>query len=152
MKVLGIRVNPKKTRIAIVVREAKKYIMISSHVDSRLTYPADLKRIEHRVDWLFREMNRLHHDHPDIDRVCIKTNEYAGQDTKAKRETAYLEAATMLYWRQQSIPVSAKTYKSLATRSADAKKHAESRVGRTDKLWDTQMADAVIAAWMELSS
>ena len=150
MKVLGVRVGPKKTRVAIVVREGEDYLLISSHNDSRLAYPTDLNGIDDKLYWLYREMERLHHEHRDVGRVCIKVNEYTRNDTKAKRETAYLEATTMLYWRQQSIPVTTKTYASLSTRGDDAKRVAANRVGQTEKLWDTQMADAVIAAWMEL--
>jgi len=35
----------------------------------------------------------------------------------------------------------------MSTTSADTKRHAEDRVGKTDKYWDTKMADAVNAAW-----
>ena len=150
MKVMGVRVGPKRTRVAIVGQENGAHALLNSDIESRLSYPADLSEPEDKVHWLFREMERLHHEHPDVARVCIKTNEYTATDNKAKRETAYLEAVTMLYWRQKSIPVTVNIYASLATRSADVKAHAERRVGRTAKYWDTQMADAVIAAWKGL--
>ena len=152
MKVMGVRVGPKRTRVAIVGRQDVTHALLNSDTESRLTYPADLTGPDDKVFWLFREMERLHHEHPDIARVCIKTNEYTATDSKSKRESAYLEAATMLYWRQKSILVAVNIYASLGTRSADVKAHAERRVGRTEKYWDTQMADAVIAAWKGMRS
>lgn len=152
MKIMGVRVGPKRTRVAIVEREGAAYSLLNSDTESRLTYPADLSRPDDKVLWLYREMRRLHHEHPDVAKVCIKTNEYTATDSKSKRESAYLEAATMLYWRQESIPVAVNIYASLGTRSADVKARAEQHVGRTEKYWDTQMADAIIAAWKGLGS
>ena len=150
MKVIGIRVGPKGTRVAIVGQEEGTLALLNSNSESRLIYPADLSGPQEKVLWLFREMERLHREHPDVSRVCIKTNEFTPTDNKSKRETAYLEAVTMLCWRQKSIPVFLNLYASLGTRSADVKGHAEKRVGRTTKHWDKQMADAVIAAWKGL--
>ena len=149
MKVIGIRVGPTMTRVAIVRREEATFTLLNSDTESRLTYPADLSEPEDKVFWLFREMERLHHEHPDIANVCIKTNEYtaSARDNKSKRESAYLEAATLLYWRQKLIPVTMKLYASLGTRNAEVKAFAERCVGRTEKYWNTQIADAIVAAW-----
>lgn len=151
MKAMGVRVGRQRTRVAIVRRDKDGYTLLNSDAASRLAYPADLTGPDDRVLWLFDEMERLHHENPDLDVVCIKTNEY-GADTKAKRESAYLEAATMLSSRRHSVPVTSRTYVSLATRKANVKAHAEQRVKRTDKYWDTQMADAIVAAWKGLQS
>ena len=147
MKVMGVRVGPKKTRVAIVGQEGTTHTILNSDTESRLTYPADLPEPGQRMLWLYREMERLRHEHPDIAKICIKTNEYTATDSKSKRESAYFEAVTILYWWQNSIPVAVYVYASLGTRSTDVRAHAEQRVGRTEKYWDTQMADAVIAAW-----
>ena len=147
MKVVGVRVNPKMTRVAIVRREEATFILLNANTESRLIYPANLSGIDDKVLWLFREMARLHHEHPDIAKVCIKTNEYTARDNKSKRKSAYLEATTMLYWRQKEIPVTMNIYKSLGTRSADVKTFAEQCVDRTEKHWDRQIADAIVAAW-----
>ena len=152
MKVMGVRVDPRITRVAIVRRKEATCTLLNSDTDSRLTYPADLSKSGDKVLWLFREMERLHCEHPDIDKVCIKTNEYTGTDNKSKRESAYLEAAIMLYWRQNSIPVTVNFYTSLGTRNADVKIFAERCVGRTEKYWDTKIADAITAAYKGLET
>ncbi len=147
MKVLGIRVEPKKTRYALVDYDGADFTLLNASEESRLSYPADVSDPDEKVDWLYRELVRLFHENQDIAKVCIKTNEYTQSDTKSKRETAYLEGAVLLFCRHKGLPVSTKIYASLATRSADVKTHAEQRVGRTTIYWDGKMADAVVAAW-----
>ena len=113
----------------------------------RFTYPANVSTQSEMVTWLYQEIERVFRDNAGIARVVIKTNEYTQSDTKAKRQSAYAEAMLLLYCAQHQIPVEAKIYTSLGTKSGDVKVHAETRVGRTSKYWDANMADAVIAAW-----
>ncbi len=147
MKVLGIRVDPKKTRYALVNHDGTNLTLLNADSESRLSYPANISEPDEKADWLYRELERVFHENQDIEKVCIKTNEYTQSDNKFKRESAYLEGAVLLFCRQNNLPVTVKIYASLATRSADVKEHAEQRVGRTVKYWDAKMADAVIAAW-----
>lgn len=147
IKVLGARVGPKSTRIALVKRDGCEYELLTSGVESRLKYPADLPAVADRALWLYREMQRLQNEHPDTAKVCIKTNDFGLTDTKSKRESAYLEGVILLHCGLSNVEVMVHTYSSLPTRSADVKMDAERLVGRTDKYWDNPMADAVVAAW-----
>ena len=147
MKVLGIRVDPQKTRYALIDYDGSDFTLLNADTESRLVYPVNVSDPDEKVDWLYKEFARVLHEHQDIEKVCIKTNEYTQSDSKAKRESAYLEGAILLFCRQNNIPVIVKIYASLSTRSADVKVHAEQRVGRTEKYWDTKIADAVIVAW-----
>lgn len=147
MKVLGIRVEPKKTRYAIIGYENDSFTFINADSESRLVYPDGLSSTDQKTDWLYQELARILHEHQDIQKVCIKTNEYTQSDSKSKRETAHLEGAILLFCKQNNLPVNLKIYASLSTRSSSVREHAEQRVGRTNKYWDTKMADAVVAAW-----
>lgn len=147
MKVLGIRVDPQKTRFALIEYDGNNFRLLNADAESQLSYPANVSESDEKVDWLYKELSRILHERRDIEKICIKTNEYTQSDSKSKRESAYLEGAVLLFCRQNNIPVTVKIYASLSTRSADVKTHAEQRVGRTSKYWDTKMADAVIAAW-----
>ena len=51
-----------------------------------------------KVYWLYRELQRILHEHPDIERVGVKTNEYTPIDNRAKRESAYLEGVVLLFF------------------------------------------------------
>ncbi|SMN16192.1 hypothetical protein CRYPD_907 [uncultured Candidatus Thioglobus sp.] len=49
--------------------------------------------------------------------------------------------------KEANIPVQTKIYNQLATKRNQVKGHAEERVGRTEKYWNEQIADAIVAAW-----
>ena len=154
MKILGIRLAPKLARYAIIESDGTTFNLLNADSESRLMFPAEITESAEKVYWLFRELERIFHEHSDIKKVCIKTNEYTQKDTKAKRETAYLERETaylesvvLLYCQQNATPVTTKIYASLATKSSEVKANAESRVGRTTKYWDAKIADAIVAAW-----
>jgi hypothetical protein len=147
MKVLGFRADPSAPRYAIVQGNGGAFTLDNADGETRLTYPANISTQSEKVTWLYREIERVFRDNPGIARVIIKTNEYTQSDTKAKRESAYAEAMLLLYCAQHQIPIEAKIYTSLGTKSGDVKAHAEARVGRTAKYWDAKMADAVVAAW-----
>ena len=147
MILLGMRLEPSKARYALVEYDGTDFSLLNADLESRLVFPADVSEPAEKVDWLYRELERVFHDNPDIEKVCIKTNEFTQSDSKSKRETAYLEGIVLLFCRQKGVPVSTRIYASLATKSGDVKHHAESRVGRTSKYWDTKIADAVVAAW-----
>lgn len=147
MKVLGIRVDPKRTRYALVSYDGINFSLLNADDESRLIYPVNITNSDEKVDWLYRELERLFHENKDIEKVCIKTNEYTQSDSKSKRESAYLEGTVLLFCRQKALPVSVKIYASLSTKSATVKNDAEQRVEKSVKYWDTKMADAIIAAW-----
>jgi len=147
VKVLGFRADPNAPRYAIVQENGGNFSLLNNSGESRLLYPANLSTPTEKVDWLYRELERIFREHKDIEKVVVKSNEYTQSDTKAKRESAYAEAIVLLYCAQKQISVEAKIYASLGTNSSFVKDHAEKRVGRTVKYWDAKMADAVIAAW-----
>jgi hypothetical protein len=147
MKVLGFRADPSSPRYAIVENKGGAFTLVNADGENRLLYPGSVSTPSEKLTWLYREIERLFREQPDIKRAIIKTNEYTQSDTKAKRESAYAEAMLLLYCAQHQISVEAKIYTSLGTKSSDVKAHAELRVGPTSKYWDVKMADAVIAAW-----
>lgn len=147
MTVLGFRADPSNPRYALIRKDGAGFVLDNVSGETRLSYPANLASAAEKAGWLYREIERIFRDHSGISRVVIKTNEYTQSDSKAKRESAYAEAMVLLYCAQHQIPVEVKIYASLGTNSASVKEHAEARVTRTPKYWDTKMADAVVAAW-----
>lgn len=146
-KVLGFRADPANARYAIVAYDGSDFTLENEASESRLVYPADIKTVPEKLEWLHREFERIFHADRAIEMVVIKTNQYGLIEKAAMRESSYLEAVLILFCQRKGIPVEIKTYASLSTRSKDVKIHAEQRVGRTNKYWDAKMADAVIAAW-----
>ena len=152
MKVLGFRSDPKAPRYAVISNDGGQDVLENASGDNRLTVPASIpeEADAERVAWIYREILRVFDEHPDITKVMIKANEFTQQDTKAKRRSAYTDATVMLASANRNLAVEVKIYASMPTTSADTKRHAESRVGRTEKFWDKKMADAVNVAWLGL--
>jgi hypothetical protein len=147
MMVLGFRADPSKSRYALVRNNGGAFSLINADGETRLSYPASVATAAQKIGWMYREIERIFRDNPDISKVVIKTNEYTQSDSGAKRESAYAEAMLLLYCSQHQVPVEVKIYASLGTKSKLVKEHAEARVGHSSKYWNEKMADAVIAAW-----
>lgn len=152
MKVLGFRSDPSAPRYALVTKTSEEFLLLNSSTDSRLKFPATIGDEDEcgRITWVYNEIARVFDGHPEIAKVVIKINEYTRSDTKAKRRSSHIDAAVMLCCAQRNVPVTIRVYGNLATTSSDTLRHAEARVGRTLKYWDTKMADAVNAAWWGL--
>lgn len=149
MKVLGFRGDPKAPRYAVLSADNGIYTLENAASDNKLLVPASIteEADAERLAWMYGEILAIFDAHPGIEKVLIKQNEFTRQDTKAKRRSAYIDAAVVLACAHRGIPVDIKIYGSMSTTSAYTKRHAEDRVGKTDKYWDTKMADAVNAAW-----
>lgn len=152
MKILGFRGDPKAPRYAVVSEDNGVLRLENAASDNKLLVPASITEDAdaERLNWIYREVLAIFDAHPGITKVVIKQNEFTRQDTKAKRRSAYNDAAVILACAHRNIPVELKIYGSIGTTSADTKRHAEDRVGKTDKYWDTKMADAVNSAWWGL--
>jgi hypothetical protein len=152
MKILGFRGDPKAPRYAVVSEDNGVFTFENATSDNKLLVPASITEDAdaERLDWMYREVLAIFDAHPGIAKVIIKQNEFTPRDTKAKRRSAYNDAAVILACAHRGIAVEIKIYGSMATTSSDTKRHAEDRVGKTDKYWDTKMADAVNAAWWGL--
>ena len=146
-RVMGFRSDPTSARYAVIHYDGTRFSMVNQASENRLVFPADLEEASEKILWLYREIERIFHADSTIERVVIKTNEFVGSETGARRTSSYLESAVMLFCEQKQIPVTTKTYASLGSSSKAAKDDAESRVGRTAKYWDGKIADAILAAW-----
>lgn len=149
MKVLGFRGDPKAPRYAVVSEESGVFTLENAASDNKLLVPASIleEADAERLDWVYREILAIFDANSGIAKVIIKQNEFTRLDTKAKRRSAYIDAAVILACAHRNIPVELKIYGAMGTTSADTKQHGESRVGKTTKYWDAKMADAVNAAW-----
>ena len=147
MTSLGFKVDSTSARYAIVDEADGKFSLLNGDTESRLLFPADLDCTSEKLAWLHSEIERVFRENGGIKNVVVKTKEFGLRETKAMRESSHLEAAIILFCAQNQISVEMKGYNSLGTKSSKAMEHAESRVGRTSKYWDKNMADAVIAGW-----
>ena len=107
MKVLGFRGDPKAPRYAVVSEVGGAYTLENAASDNKLSVPASIAEDAdaERLDWMYRELLAVFDAHPGIDKVMIKQNEFTRQDTKAKRRSAYNDAAVVLACAHRGIPV-----------------------------------------------
>jgi hypothetical protein len=77
-------------------------------------------------------------------------NEYTGTENGAKRETTYVDAVFLIVAAESNISIVRKLNSQISSTSIKSKQLAEDRVGKTDKYWNSTMADAILVAYNEL--
>ena len=100
----------------MISNEGGQHVLENASGDNKLTVPASIpeEADAERVAWIYREILRIFDEHPDVTKVMIKANEFTQQDTKAKRRSAYTDAAVMLAAANRDIAVEVKIYASHA--------------------------------------
>lgn len=147
-RVLGIRTSTTEIRYALLEDDADGNMhFINKDGENKLQYPATEDDIASDLKWLKTELDRIFRQKPNIEQVMIKTSEYSGIENKSKRKSTYAEAVCILTAAEHNTPVSCKLYSQLRVSSGNVKQRAEELVGRTDKYWDSKIADAVMAAY-----
>jgi hypothetical protein len=151
MQIIGIRASVQEVRYAILDKTADgNIIFINKDDEHRLKYPATIQSIEDKLNWVKQEFERIFRQHPSIEKIMMKMNEYTGSETGAKREVAYVDAVILLLAAEKNTPVERKLYSQTGTTANQTKEHAESRVGKTEKYWNTTIADAINCAFWEI--
>lgn len=150
-KTIGIRTSPAEIRYAILSRDVNdNIIFVNADGENKLVYPASLSSEQEKLKWLKAELDRIFRQENDIEMMVIKTNEFAGTENKSKRESTYADAICMVVAADHNVDVACKLYTQIISSSKNATAHAEERVGRTNKYWNSKMADAVLAAYSEM--
>lgn len=151
MTVLGIRSAPSVIRYAIVsLQDDGSIAFRNAQNENKISFPADYTTPCQRIPWLANEIARIIHQNNDIDRMIIKIAEYGGNDSTSSREIAYNDAIAIYQARIQHPPIEVvtKTYQGLGNNinRDSVQSIAERIVGRTNRYWNTQIADAIVAA------
>jgi hypothetical protein len=148
MKILGIRTSPSTVRYAILEWDGEVARFINTNGENKLDFPSGFDEVGKKLDWLYKELERIFRQTPNIDRIVIKASEYGrGGETAASRQAAYFDAIVYMSAAQRAIPCTSVLYRSIGTRRADVKTYAEEHVGPSSSHWNEQMADAIAAAW-----
>lgn len=150
MSIIGIRASSQEIRYAILELDSNgNIVFINANTEHRIKYPATTNSIEEKLLWVKSEIERVLRIHTNIQKIYLKTNEY-GTESTAKREAAYTDAMFLLTAKEHNIPIVRKIYSQISSSSSQAKMHAEQRVGRTEKYWNSTMADAILVAYWGL--
>ena len=146
MKILGIRNSPTKVRYALL-ENGEDLAFLNASTENRLVFPKTAKFSSDKVFWLKRELVRILEANSDIIAIGLKVNENISTRYDRVRETAYFDAIAILVGKERGIDVEAFQYSKLpGTSNTIASKMADI-ISTTESNWDTQMADALAAAW-----
>lgn len=148
MVILGVRTSPTTVRYAVLEYNGAAVSLVNADLENKLDFPADCRSIEQKLHWLHQELDRVLRQYPGIGTIVIKANEYGrGGETAASREAAYFDAIILMTAGTRQLSVDVKLYRTIGTRRNEVKAFAENKVGKTNRYWNEQMADAVSAAW-----
>lgn len=148
MQILGIRTASSCVRYAIIEWDGQTATLLNAAMENKLDYPTNCQEISQKLQWLHSELKRIYRKWPDIAKVAIKMNQF-GTEKMANRFSTHMDGVVMLSAMQSGKSVSTFLYpniqKGMSSKKVQA--FAESNVGRSDKYWNLQMADAVAVAW-----
>ncbi len=147
MKIIGFRNSTTSLRYAILEIDNGKVQFLNANQEHCIKYPKEIEASSGKLDWLYDEVCRILRKHPDTDLVAIKTNEYGRAEKKSTRFTSHADAVTMLACAKNNKDVVDYIYSQLPTSSAKVKEYSENLAGKSDKYWDAQIADAIVAAY-----
>jgi len=148
MKILGIKTSPSVIRYAIVAWDGNVATLLNAAGENRLRFPATHTTIPMKLIWLQDELDSILRATPGIERIAIKTNEYAPRrESGNSREAAYYDAVAFMTAGRKALPIEQYLYSQLATKRDQVMAAAEHAVGCTKVNWDEQMASAVLAAY-----
>lgn len=151
MAIMGVRASAQEIRYAILEKNTNGNIIFSNHVaENKLKYPANMDSVSEKLSWVKSEIDRILRQNTNIQKITLKMNEY-GTETAAKRETTYVDSILLLCAAEHGVPIERKLNSQISSTAAKAKELAERRVGRTDQYWNNTMADAILAAYWEIS-
>lgn len=147
LKLLGIRTAPTQLRYALINVNEGECSLMNANSESLIKVPAGMSDFSEMLSWQKSEIDRIIRQNQNVEKIVLKIGEYGRSDTKSSRLAAYFDAVVILAAREADISLETKIYNQLGTKRAQVKGHAEDRVGRTEKYWNEQIADAIIAAW-----
>ncbi len=150
MSVIGIRASAQEIRYAVLKQDSTgNVVFVNKDKENRIKYPATISSVEDKLYWVKSEIDRIIRINSDVDKICIKMNEY-GMEKAISRETTYVDSIILLSAKEHNIPVCRKLNSKISSNAARAKEYAEQRVDKTAKYWNNTMADAILVAYWGL--
>lgn len=146
MKVLGIRNSPTKIRFCILEGDKTKFTFPNQNGENKIDMPKSLKTEAEIYQWVKSEFKRIFDKYGPFDHMAIKQNENVPTRYSSVRPVMFLDCIATMVAIENNTPFSSHIYNSLGTKSKEVISFVESKVSKTTKNWDAQMADAIAAA------
>jgi hypothetical protein len=149
MSALGIRTSSKAIRLAVIEGTGDELVMTNkdSGVENRLLFPASASSQSQKVAWWYDELSRILRQNRGIKAIGLKQSEFAlpRRENMQARFGSYLDAVVFLAAEQKKVPLYGYLYTQLSVNSKSVSDAAINHVGKLDRYWDAQIADAVVA-------
>lgn len=147
MKLIGFRNSTTSLRYAVLEQTDDNLSFVNSDSEHTIKYPTEYEDGPEKLNWLYDEVCRIFRKNSDIHSCGIKINEFGRSEKKVTRFTAHADAITTLACVKSGHSITEFLYSQLPTSSAKVKAYSEKLAGKTDKYWDTQIADAIAVAY-----
>lgn len=146
MKILGIRNSPTKIRFCILEGDKSSFAFKNNNAENKIELPKSLKTEFENYQWTKSEFKRLFDKYGPFDHMAIKQNENVQTRYCSVKPVMFLDCIVTLVSIENNTSFSSHIYASLGTKSKDVVSFVEGKGLKSKINWDSQMADAVIAA------
>lgn len=144
MKILGLRNYSGGFRYAIIEGDSLNYTCINLNTENKVIIPTSICNDEIYV-WYKKEITRIIDTH-NINIVAIKRNENMRTTYSSIKNVMFFDCITTIVAKEKNINIMSYLYSQLKLNSKNVQEYAEISVGKTNKYWDSKIADAISAA------
>ncbi len=146
MTVLGIRNYSDGFRYCILQKDANGVVCKNLNSENRILIPKGYDDNQLLI-WYQDEIERILDTNNNIVKVAIKHNENMRSDCYASlKKVMFMDCIITLIATRKNIHVNSYVYNQIHVNSKNVLDRAEILVGKSQKYWDSKIADAIMAA------
>jgi len=146
MKVIGIRNSPTAIRYCVLEKNGNDIVFVNQATENKIDIPKSLTTEFEKYSWIKSEFERVFDNQGPFSHVAIKQNENTPSRYTTLKPVIFIDCIATMVSIDKNIPFSFFNYNALGANSKESVTVAEGGVGRTNKHWDSKIADAILAA------
>ena len=152
MKILGIRNYSDGIRYCILETNSSGGVVCKNlSQENLIRIPKEFESCEDALIWYKNEIIRIIDSETNIDSIALKHNENIRSDCYSNlKKVMFMDCIVTLVAKERNIPFSSYGYNQLGVNSNNVQDVAESKLGKTGKQWNKNMADAMIVALKQI--
>lgn len=148
MKILGIRNCSEGIRYCILEIEASGDVICKNlDKENLIQVPKEYENCEDMLIWYKNEINRIIDSEIDVNSIALKHNENVRSDCYSNlKKVMFMDCIVTLIAKERGVSFASYGYNQLGVNSKNVQVFAESKLGKTKKHWNKNMADAIVVA------
>ena len=149
MKILGIRNYSEGIRYCILEKNiSNKIVCTNLNGENLIKIPKEYATCEDMLVWYKNEIIRILDTCSEIKQISLKHNENVISGCYANlKKVMFMDCIVTLIAKERNIGFNSFEYKQIGVNSKNVQIVAENNFGKTDKKWDKNIADALMAAY-----